>query len=98
MKELVEVALRILDVPYQFGDCTSISTIRTVEAFLKPRRLAQMYACALDIDASDFDMAALKQYQAGLLGKSNTDQRKPRTIPTEEEKDETRKRKADAPL
>jgi hypothetical protein len=115
LKELIETLFEVNGFMVTFGDCVALSTVRCVEQFIKPKRLADMYACALDINSTDIDLNRLKDHQFNLVPPRQQEQppqnrkRKagddhtprparpaPRTVPTEEQKDENRKRKADA--
>lgn len=99
LKDLIVNVFKNNSLDIKFGECVALSTVRGVEQFVKPARLAEMYACALDLNADDFDLNRIQDYQYSLVAARSTggiEDRKPRTVPTEEEKDDNRKRKADA--
>ena len=95
----METVFVVHDMDVKFGECVALSTIRAVEQFIKPKRLAEMYSCALELNFKDFDLQKVQEYQASLVSGSSSGgvaERKPREVPSEAEKDEKRKRKADA--
>jgi hypothetical protein len=96
LKQLIETVIDIYKFKVQFGDCVALSTVRAVEQFVKPARLAEMYACALDLNTDDFDLDRIRDYQFSLVPTHDLATRSPRTLLTEDEKDEKRKRKVGA--
>lgn len=90
-KELVEIAFEVGEFDVKFGTCISLSTVHAIEQIAKPASLRRMFACALDVPESDISLDRIRAVQAG----GPKPERAPRRIPTEEEKDENRKRKAE---
>jgi hypothetical protein len=88
MKLTIETVLAAYDTGPKFGDCVSLHTINVVKDVIKPKRLAEMYACAMDLAVDDFDIELLRQQQ-----QVNTPDQE-RAVPSEEEKDENSKKKA----
>lgn len=93
LKQTIEDLFTYYDPAPKFGECVALHTVHLVKDIVKPDRLMEMYACALDLEPGDFDINLIQasQQQARLQ-----EQRKPRQRPTEDEKDEARKEKAEA--
>lgn len=91
-KILIEIILKQLPGSPTFGDCVTLHTINVVQDVVKAEKLADMYACVFDaLKPEDFDLELIK-----LNRHQDTDERKQREVPTEEEKDENAKKKAKA--
>ena len=93
LKATIEDLFQLYTPSPRFGECVALHTVNIVKEFVKPERLAEMYACALDMRKEDFDVTLLEQVQQSSI---STSERKQRRIPTEEEKDENRKAKSGA--
>ena len=92
LKTTVQEVIASYDTKVKFGECVSIHTLNLVKTVVKAERLREMYACALEMETDDFDLDLIRESQT--LGDSG--HRKPRRVPTEEEKDHTRLEKAEA--
>ena len=94
LKKTVTDILKTYTPAPDFGECVALHTVNLVQHMLRPERLVELMACALDLEPTDFDINLVKESQVSQ--RAGTIDRKPRTVPTEAEKDETRKRKSDA--
>lgn len=95
LKTTVQDILNTYTPTASFGECVALHTVNLVQHMLKPERLIELMACALDLQPSDFDLNLVKKSQL-LQGRNDAAGRKPRAVPTEAEKDDTRKRKSEA--
>lgn len=93
LKQTIEELFAYYDPAPKFGECVALHTVHLVKDIVKPDRLIGMYACALDLDTNDFDINLVR---ASQQQQQTQNERKPRRRPTEDEKDQARKEKAEA--
>lgn len=63
LKDMLAEVFKALDGDVSFGHCASTHTLEQVGHFLKPKQFIDLYACAYELDASQFDIKLVKRWQ-----------------------------------
>lgn len=63
LKHLLAQVFEVLDSGVTFGHCASTHTLEQVGVFLKPKAFIELYACAYELDVSQFDPLRVKKWQ-----------------------------------
>lgn len=63
LKQMLANVFAELDDGVIFGHCASTHTLEQVGLFLKPKQFIELYACAYELDVSQFDPTLVKRWQ-----------------------------------